>query len=363
MSSIKEFRLFHILFCITFLVKGLSVNLLQLTLFLLLPRRLFYKANYYTVSAIYATLVTLADWWGSSSLTVYCSDQFNEKLEKKSFKERQLVVVNHHTEVDWLLCWQLADRGGLLGGSRALAKKSLAWLPVIGWSASMTGDVFLSRSWEKDKIIVKEKVDGLGEQPAPTWLFVFPEGTRFSSAKHKASLEFAASRGLPRLEHHLVPRTKGFALLSEHMQGGLLDFTFVEGPGTPPTLTSLLMGKSIDMRVFVREFSLSSVPKGEKEAGEWLMQLFKEKDEIKAAYLAKDWDKLASMGQFNARYPEKRVWPLIWTAITNIVVLTPLLVLVLKGGPLIWMFALLVLCSAWAALEKMVSVSKIKKED
>merc|ERR1712059_247759 len=98
------------------------------------------------------------------------------------------------------------------------------------------------------------------------------------------------------------------------------------------------------------------------ESGEWLMQLFKEKDEIKAAYLADDWDKLSSLGQFTARYPPKRVWHLLWTDGANILVLTPLSIILLQGGVVTWSLALVVLGLAWALLEQLISVSKIKKD-
>jgi len=362
MWSLREFRLFHILFFFSFLVMGLLINVVQFLFFILLPRRAFHWLNYFTINGIYGTLICLADWWGDATLTFYCSDEFHEKLQRKKFSDMKLVVVNHHTELDWLFSWQVADRAGVLGCCRALAKESLRWVPIIGWSSCMAGDVFLSRSWEKDKVRVKAKVEGLQLMPHPAWLFLFPEGTRINPAKHKASLEFAESRGLPRLEHHLIPRTKGFALTAEHMEGSLLDLTFVQGDGAPPTMTSLLNGKTVDNRVFVREIPLSSVPKGEKEAGEWLMQLFKEKDEVKAAYLADDWDRLGKLGQFKARHPPKRSWALVWTVLSNMLVLTPLLLLIVQGGYLTWGVTLVVLAMAWVGLDQMVSVSKIKKE-
>ena len=42
----------------------------------------------------------------------------------------------------------------------------------------------------------------------------FCEGTRFTDEKHAASMEIAKSKGLPLLKHHLLPRTKGFTLLT-----------------------------------------------------------------------------------------------------------------------------------------------------
>ena len=46
---------------------------------------------------------------------------------------------------------------------------------------------------------------------------MYAEGTRYTEAKHKASIEYAKSKNLPIYKHHLLPRIKGFNLL---MQSG-----------------------------------------------------------------------------------------------------------------------------------------------
>jgi len=375
MTTLKKFPLFHIFGTITFLVLGLLVNVAQVVCFLLLPRKLFYRLNYFAVTAIYGYLVFLADWWGGASLTIYCSDQFYEKLQQKSFHKRQVVVLNHHTELDWLFAWQLADRAGLLGGCRALAKNTLAFVPIIGWSSLMSGDIFLTRSWEKDQSTVKTKIDDIEQQPLPTWLFLFPEGTRLSPAKLKASQEFAASRGLPILKHHLVPRTKGFCLVASSMEGGLLDLTFVPGKDSPPqTLASLLSGQKVDTRVIVREFHLKDLPKEPEEMAAWLHKLWQEKDLIKEKALKEDWEGLEDLGfepfkeagvgrvmALQRPFPA-RSWSLYYGVVSNLVIILPLVHLIVQGGPLTWMMAWLVFALAWLALHQLVNVSKIKEK-
>jgi len=375
MGRWKEFPLFHILGTITFLVIGLLVNIVQVLGFFSLPRTIFYRLNY--VNAIYGYLVFLADWvrWGGARLTIYCSDQFYEKLQRRSFSERQVVLLNHHTELDWLFAWQLADRAGLLGGCRALAKKTLAYLPIIGWSSVMTGDIFLTRSWEKDQSTVKAKISSMERQPLPTWLFLFPEGTRLSSAKLKASQEFAVSRGLPQLQHHLVPRTKGFCLVASSMKGGLLDLTFVPGKNSAPqTLLSLLSGQQVDTRVIVREFDLDEVPKEQEEASAWLHKLWLEKDLMKEKALEEDWEGLEKVGMkpfegegvgrvmaLQRPFPA-RSWSLYYGAFTNVLVIFPLFYLISQGGPVTWLATLVTLVFAWIALQQLVNVSKIKEK-
>ena len=49
---------------------------------------------------------------------------------------------------------------------------------------------------------------------------IFCEGTRYTVEKHKLAVKYAQEKGLPVLKHHLVPRTKGFAVLAEHFKPG-----------------------------------------------------------------------------------------------------------------------------------------------
>lgn len=53
------------------------------------------------------------------------------------------------------------------------------------------------------------------------------EGTRFSQAKHEASVKFAEERNLVPLKHHLIPRPKGFVtcvpLLQKHKCPSILN--------------------------------------------------------------------------------------------------------------------------------------------
>ena len=363
MSGLKEFTVLHVCLTITFIVTGLIINLLQLLLLLLLPRKLFHQCNFYLVAAIYGYLLCLAEWWGGSSFTIYCTDEFYEKLQKRKFKERQLVVANHHTELDWIYCWQLADRGGHLGGCRALVKNVLKFVPVIGWSSWMTGDVFLTRSWEKDKADMAAKVAAMEEEPNQTWLFVFPEGTRLTAAKLKASQDFASTRGLPHLDHHLVARTKGFCLMASSMAGGLLDLTFVQGEhSAPPTLLSLLSGKTVDTRVIVREFDLESVPKDPEEASAWLHKLWHEKDKMKELAKQGDWHAVEKLANVTGRLSPARQWSLLWFLVTNVGVLGPLLLLVAEGSWITWLLAAALFAAAWVAFKQLVAVSRIKKE-
>ena len=50
-------------------------------------------------------------------------------------------------------------------------------------------------------------------------LLLFCEGTRFTEDKRVASMEIARKKGLPELKHHLLPRTRGFVLSCQGLDG------------------------------------------------------------------------------------------------------------------------------------------------
>jgi len=371
----KEFTLFHILGCLTFLVMGLVINLVQLVFYMLLvkvDKNLFRKLNFYFMYGIYGYLLFIAEWWSGSRITVYCDNELCERIAKKDPEENALIVMNHHYELDWLYAWMVGDRVGVLGNCRAFAKESLKYIPILGWAGNFSDDVYIKRNLEKDKGNMQRKLSELVGFPSPVWLFLFPEGTRFTPDKHLASQEFAESRGLPTLEHHLVPRTRGFTFslsnLDRTKMSVLYDLTMVAGMGdsAPPTLTSLILGRRTEAKVVIRKISLESVPEGEKEGGKWMMDLFKEKDQIKKSMLDGTWDTLNESHTLTTSTLQTvslppRLHSMVWTVLTNILVLTPLLYLLVFGGVVTWTVATLTSISAWAALQMFLKVSKVKK--
>ena len=55
----------------------------------------------------------------------------------------------------------------------------------------MSETIFLKRNWEEDKQTMGSKLNTMFSAPHSVWLVLFPEGTRFSPAKHQASEQFA----------------------------------------------------------------------------------------------------------------------------------------------------------------------------
>lgn len=47
---------------------------------------------------------------------------------------------------------------------------------------------------------------------------IFCEGTRFTEDKYEEGIEYARRMGVQPLKHHLMPRTKGYAILAESLK-------------------------------------------------------------------------------------------------------------------------------------------------
>lgn len=377
MGRLKEFPLFHILGCLTFLVFGLAINTAQLVLFLSLAqinKDLYRQINYYLMYGIYGYLLFIAEWWSGSSMTIYCDEELKQRIEKKDPEENAIILMNHHYELDWLYCWMVADRVGMVGNCRSFIKDSLKYLPILGWAGNFNDDLYIKRNLEKDKNRMQRKLKELTEFPYPVWLHLFPEGTRYTKQKYIASQEFAKSRGLPQLEHHLIPRTRGFtftiANIDKKKMPTIYDLTMVAGLGSsaPPTLTSLIMGRKTEAVVVIRKIPIDTIPEGEDEGSQWMMDLFKDKDQLKNSLLNGSWQSLnesqtLTSSPLSCICKPPRTNSLIMTVTVNILVLLPLLFVLLSGGVLTWAVALLILAVSWAALHVLVSASKVKKTE
>lgn len=113
----------------------------------------------------------------------------------------------------------------------------------------------------------------------PLQILLFPEGTRFTSAKHKISEDFAREKNLKPLNYHLQPRTKGFIASLAPMEGKVpaiynIQVAFKEDDPIKPTMKSLLLGKAITCHMYMQRISMEEVPSTEEGQDKFLRDLF-----------------------------------------------------------------------------------------
>lgn len=208
---------------------------------------------------------------------------------EKAGTEHALLVMNHAYETDWLFGWFFCEKIGVLGNCKAYAKKVISYIPTIGWSWKFAEFVFLERSFDKDKEIIKKQLNEIFDYPDPVWLLINAEGTRFTKTKHEASVKFAKERGMAVLNHHLIPRTKGFTASLSVLKkkcAAIMDvqLAFHENDVDKPTIINLLRGKQLTGHLYIRRIPMSEVPDDEEQAAIWLQELYVRKDKLQTSF-------------------------------------------------------------------------------
>ncbi|XP_011199230.2 1-acyl-sn-glycerol-3-phosphate acyltransferase gamma [Bactrocera dorsalis] len=285
LAELKKLTIVHLGIAVTFFISGLVINLVQLILYIALKPfnvALFRHIMYYLCYSLYSQLIFIAEWYSNSTLHLYIDP---EELEKFCGEEHAMIIQNHSYEIDWLCGWMFADKVKCLGNCKAYAKKAISYVPVMGWAWKFAEFVFLERSYDKDIEIISRQLKEVFAYPDPVWLLLNAEGTRFTPKKHEASVKFAEERGLPVLKHHLIPRTKGFTTSLPSMRGRCpaiysTTLAFRKEAKNAPTISTLLNGYSVEGHLHARRIPVESVPENEKEAAEWLHNLYREKDRL-----------------------------------------------------------------------------------
>ncbi|KAJ8248281.1 hypothetical protein GJAV_G00240320 [Gymnothorax javanicus] len=356
----KSQFLCHVVICYVFLVSGLIINLLQVCTLPIWPinKQLARRINCRLGYSIASQMVALLEWWSGTECTLY-TDPESYKLYGK---ESAIVVLNHNFEIDFLCGWTFCERFGVLGSSKVLAKKELAYVPLIGWMWYFLEIVFCKRKWEEDRRTVAQSLQNIRDYPENYWFLLHCEGTRFTEEKHKISMQVAESKGLPKLKHHLLPRTKGFSITVQNLRGAVTavyDSTLNFRDDESPTLLGLLNGKKYHADLYVRRIPLESIPEDEAECAAWLHKLYQEKDQFQEDY--------CRTGRFPGPTvtPPRRPWSLLNWLFWASLLLYPLVGLVAQlasTGSSTVIFTTVALCvAASVAVRWMISQTEIKR--
>ncbi|KAG5639378.1 hypothetical protein H0H81_003522 [Sphagnurus paluster] len=155
-----------------------------------------------------------------------------------------VVISNHQIYADWWYVWCLTYFIGPQGVHRFVyitLKKSLQWIPIVGWGMQLFNFIFLARSWASDRVHLASHLSSLGKQTEeednPFCFLLYPEGTLVSPNTRPISKKFADKIGIPDLTNILLPRSTGLhyslrSLAPRIPDLKLLDLTIVY-PGIP----------------------------------------------------------------------------------------------------------------------------------
>nr|CAB3220646.1 1-acyl-sn-glycerol-3-phosphate acyltransferase gamma-like [Phallusia mammillata] len=280
--SFKSNFAIHILMAYIYLASGLVVNILQM---LCVPLWYFsFKRTYRRMIGLlnhlnWCLIPCVAQWWSGMEVYLYARPGEFEKLGTESI----IAILNHRGQLDWVVSWVVAEYSNILGMAKCIAKNSIRYIPVMGWSFWMAESVFLKRKIEKDKKTLEKGFKALASFKQPYWFLIFCEGTRFTPERHQKSIEFERKNGLKPLKHLLQPKTKGFVLTTQGLRNNvdyIYDAAVCFHGDTEPTLMDMLNGKPCKADFLVRRTPISEVPVDDDECAEYLRDLYQDKDEL-----------------------------------------------------------------------------------
>eukprot|EP00794_Sanderia_malayensis_P000345 gene345-978_t len=308
---------------------------------------------------IVSELSFIGEWWANIDIKYYGDAEVFKEIGKESV----LTIPNHRGDLDWLIGYILCERAGYLGASKTYMKSYIKFVPIIGWIWWHSDFFFLKRNWQSDQEYMNKKLQSLREFPTPFMLGLFVEGTRLTPEKLKASQEYAISKGIKPLKHHLLPRTKGFVTTINNLKDTIpvvYDVQTVCSNQEDANISSVLQGKTIDTHFYVRRLEMKDIPTDSEEATiEWLKELFIEKDKVM--------DYFFKHGRFEAPivdYPRKK-WNLYVTIMWNIVIAVPflnLLICAFTSGSYLFLGGLLIfLIIGFVLLKFLIKLTDSKK--
>ncbi|XP_054262888.1 1-acyl-sn-glycerol-3-phosphate acyltransferase gamma-like [Macrosteles quadrilineatus] len=368
---IKKSPISHLLMIIVFFVSGLLINFVQVFLYYGLynfSKHWYRKINWYLSYSLYSQLVCLAEWWSGTDVYIYID---KDDFKRYYGKEHAYLIMNHRYDVDWLVGWIFCERIGVLGNCKAYAKKSIKYVPTIGWSWKFAESVFLERDWNKDKEAIGVQVRELADYPDPIMLLLYAEGTRFTKEKHEASLAFAREKGLPQLKQHLTPRTKGFTSSIPHLREKVpaiydVQLAFKENTKVAPTVTNMLLGKPLEGHLLLRRIPIEQVPDGEEAAAEWLRDLYVEKDKMMESFLhTGDFFTESGVARVEPFLLPRRYYSLVNMVVWAVVALVPVFYyiacLLMSGSSLYISIGIGIILFFFFMLYKLIEMTKISK--
>ncbi|SCU93824.1 LAME_0F05116g1_1 [Lachancea meyersii CBS 8951] len=246
-----------------------------------------------------------------------------------SLKRKSVLISNHQIYTDWVFLWWLAYTGGLAGNVFIMLKQSLANIPIMGYGMRNYKFIFMNRKWSKDKINLANRLSdmdhnarGMGELAGkhyatktedgleiwkdkgssdvdmrqiswPYSLIIFPEGTNLSENTRNKSAVFASKSNLPNFRNLVLPRMTGlrFALQElrnscEVVYDATIGYSGVKQHEYGQDIYRLdeifLKGQSPELvDIHLRAFDVHEIPiDDENEFSEWLLKVWKEKDEL-----------------------------------------------------------------------------------
>jgi len=224
-------------------------------------RKLYYAGIRYTKGAFGCLQILMSQWFAPTKFKITFETEgmgafTPEEIERYIIKDDKgnaialdlptkfVLIANHQVYADWWYAWCFTYFMSPHGVHRYVyitLKKSLRWVPIVGWGMQFFNFIFLARSWASDRQQLATDLASLGRQTErdgkPLCFILYPEGTLVSKDTRPLSKKFADKMGISDMKNILLPRSTGLhyslrSLAPRIPDLRLLDVTLVY-PGIP----------------------------------------------------------------------------------------------------------------------------------
>lgn len=149
-----------------------------------------------------------------------------------------IIICNHISSIDYIILISLLKYFNIYEYNFIL-KKSINYIPGLGFIMYTNTDIKINRKWEDDKELINSQLSNIindeiiiTDNKSKKVLIIFPEGTRFNENKLLESQKYAIENNYEKYNNLLFPKTKGLwyiinYLSNNHLLGKIWDLTII----------------------------------------------------------------------------------------------------------------------------------------
>ncbi|KAG8938178.1 hypothetical protein FRC03_007541, partial [Tulasnella sp. 419] len=170
---------------------------------------LYEKGIAWTKAAFGVLCIVMCQWFAPTNFVIttegmdesklFIRDEQTGEVKGLQLPEKLVFMANHQIYLDWWYLWALTYFMNAHNSVLIILKKSLKWIPVMGWGMQFFRFIFLARSWTSDKIALGKHLTRAGKEAQkhnkPFTMMIFPEGTLVSPDTRPLSKKYADKMG------------------------------------------------------------------------------------------------------------------------------------------------------------------------
>jgi len=199
-----------------------------------------------------------------------------------------IIICNHQSSTDFIILISLLKYFNIYEYNFIL-KKSINYIPGLGFIMYSNTDIKINRKWEDDKELINSQLSNIinddlniTDNNIKKVLIIFPEGTRLNEKKLLESQQYAIENNYEKYNNLLFPKTKGLwyiinYLSDNNLLGKIWDFTMIY---SIKNSLSNLSNELNSIYFIIKEIKLPDNYQDKDEFKKWFLNIWTIKDNI-----------------------------------------------------------------------------------